>query len=44
VTFAPENDLESALMRAAKEPAARPEFYRLLLSSDLSCGHWQWMG
>jgi len=35
VTFTPENDLESALMRAAKEPAARPEFYRLLLSSDL---------
>lgn len=35
VTFVPENDLESALMRAAKEPAARPEFYSLLLSADL---------
>jgi len=35
VTFVPENDLESALVCAAKEPAARPEFYRLLLSSDL---------
>ena len=35
MTFVPENDLEYALMRAAKDPAARPEFYRLLLSSDL---------
>jgi hypothetical protein len=35
MTFAPENDLEDALMRAAKEPAARPLFYRLLLDSDL---------
>jgi hypothetical protein len=35
MTFIPENELENALMRAAKEPAARPEFYRLLLSSDL---------
>lgn len=33
--FVPQNDLEKALIRAVKEPAARPEFYRLLLSSDL---------
>jgi hypothetical protein len=35
MAFEPENDLERTLMRAAKEPAARPEFYRLLLESDL---------
>lgn len=35
MAFAPENALENALMRAAREPAARPEFYRLLLESDL---------
>src|ERR1700761_7533323 len=33
--FVPQNDLERALVRAVKEPAARPEFYRLLLASDL---------
>lgn len=33
--FIPENDLERALIQAAKEPAARPEFCRLLLASDL---------
>jgi hypothetical protein len=35
MAFVPENDLERVLMRAAGEPAARPEFYRLLLESDL---------
>lgn len=35
MTFVPENDLERALMRAASEPPARVEFYRLLLASDL---------
>ena len=33
--FIPENDLEKALVRAVKEPAAAPHFYRLLLASDL---------
>jgi hypothetical protein len=35
MAFAPENALEDALMHATREPAARPEFYRLLLESDL---------
>ena len=35
MAFEPENDLERALMRAPSEPAARPEFYRLLLESPL---------
>jgi SseB protein C-terminal domain/SseB protein N-terminal domain len=35
MAFVPENALESALMHAAKDAAARPEFYRLLLESDL---------
>ena len=35
MTFVPENDLEAALVRAATEAAARPEFYRLLLTSTL---------
>ena len=35
MSFEAENDLERALMRAPTEPAARPEFYRLLLDSDL---------
>ncbi len=35
MAFVPENALETALMHAAKETAARPEFYRLLLASDL---------
>ena len=35
MAFVPENALETALMHAAKEAAARPEFYRLLLESDL---------
>lgn len=33
--FIPENDLERALVRAVKEPAAAPDFYRLLLESPL---------
>jgi|SRR6185436_19299012 len=33
--FIPDNALEKALLRAVKEPASAPEFYRLLLSSDL---------
>lgn len=35
VTFVPQNALEETLMQAASDPAARPEFYRLLLASDL---------
>ena len=35
MTFEPENALEHALQRAITEPAARPEFYRLLLDSEL---------
>ena len=35
MAFVPENDLEHALVRASKEAAARPAFYRLLLESDL---------
>ena len=33
--FIPENELEKALVRAAKDPGAAPDFYRLLLSSEL---------
>lgn len=33
--FIPENELEKALVRAVKEPHAAPDFYRLLLTSDL---------
>jgi hypothetical protein len=33
--FIPENELEKALVRAVKEPQSAPDFYRLLLSSDL---------
>jgi len=33
--FVPENELERALVRAVEEPAAAPDFYRLLLSSEL---------
>jgi len=33
--FIPENELERALVKAVKEPAAAPDFYRLLLESDL---------
>jgi len=33
--FIPENELERALVRAVKEPAAGPDFYRLLLESRL---------
>jgi hypothetical protein len=33
--FIPENELEKALVRAVKEPSAAPDFYRLLLTSDL---------
>lgn len=35
MAFVPENALEAVLMKAPKDPAARPEFYRLLLESDL---------
>jgi hypothetical protein len=35
VTFEPENALEKTLQRAMREPEARPEFYRLLLESEL---------
>lgn len=33
--FISENELERALVKAAKNPAAAPDFYRLLLESDL---------
>ncbi|MBW8708331.1 MAG: enhanced serine sensitivity protein SseB C-terminal domain-containing protein, partial [Alphaproteobacteria bacterium] len=33
--FISENELEKALVKAAKEPAAAPDFYRLLLESNL---------
>jgi len=33
--FISENELERALVKAAKDPAAAPDFYRLLLESDL---------
>src|SRR4051812_7977250 len=33
--FISENELEQALVKAAKNPAAGPEFYRLLLDSNL---------
>jgi hypothetical protein len=33
--FFPENRLEALLMQAAKDPAARPEFYKELLATDL---------
>jgi len=33
--FIPENELERALVKAVKNPASAPDFYRLLLESDL---------
>jgi type III secretion system (T3SS) SseB-like protein len=35
VEFTPANDLEQTLVRAATDPAARPEFYRRLLAAEL---------
>ncbi|HEX2778327.1 MAG TPA: enhanced serine sensitivity protein SseB C-terminal domain-containing protein [Gemmatimonadaceae bacterium] len=35
MTFDPQNHLERSLMRAAKDPAARPQFYRDLAESEL---------
>ncbi len=35
VEFTPANDLEETLVRAASDPAARPEFYRRLLAAEL---------
>jgi hypothetical protein len=35
VDFTPANDLEQALVRAATDPSARPEFYRRLLAAEL---------
>jgi hypothetical protein len=35
MAFTPENDLERTMLRAASDPAERPAFYRLLLSSEL---------
>ena len=32
--FIAENELEQALVKAVKDPAAAPDFYRLLLESD----------
>jgi hypothetical protein len=34
-TFVPVNPLEDCLLRAATDPSARPEFYRLLLESEI---------
>jgi hypothetical protein len=36
MAFTPDNALEDALLRAAAEPSARPEFYRRLLDSNLT--------
>ena len=33
--FTPANDLEETLVRAATDPAVRPEFYRRLLAAEL---------
>src|SRR5262245_7407281 len=33
--FIPQNELEEALVRAATDPAARPEFFRTLLESKI---------
>ena len=33
--FISENELEKALVKAVKSPASTPDFYRLLLESDL---------
>src|SRR5579864_9286511 len=33
--FEPENPLESALVRATRDASAQPEFYRLLMASNL---------
>jgi hypothetical protein len=35
VEFTPANDLEETLVRAATDPAARPEFYRRLLAAEI---------
>lgn len=35
MAFVPDNPLEATLMRAATEPAVRPEFYRRLLEAEL---------
>ncbi len=35
MSFEPENLLEETLVRAGTDPLARPEFYRLLMESDL---------
>lgn len=35
IPFTPVNELEQTLLDAVNNPAARPEFYRLLLESDL---------
>jgi hypothetical protein len=35
VEFTPANDLEETLLRAATDPAARPEFYRRLLAAEI---------
>lgn len=35
MVFTPENELERAMLLAASQPSARPDFYRLLLASEL---------
>lgn len=35
MAFTPENELEKTMLRAASDQSARPEFYRLLLDSEL---------
>jgi len=36
MAFTPENELENVLLRAAEDASVRPEFYRRLLSSNLT--------
>ena len=35
MNFTPTNELERSLVLAANDPAARPQFYKLLLESQL---------
>lgn len=35
MSFDPQNDLEWSLMKAAKDPAHRPQFYKDLVQSDI---------
>ena len=35
MSFEPQNDLERSLVKAAKDPAHRPQFYRDFIASDI---------